>query len=261
MEENPSHQESFSLPSFIPRHHSRSPTVSLVHCFFHTHFHIHVQISQISQQHHHKHIQTPPIPHNHLPLSSVSHHRQSPFFQYPSIPPHNPCIKTPKHTLSKKHPHFHPPSSTKSTPHLPFPFRATSLLETSINMEGDNSNVCVDMEIKESPSEVTDGSPLGSLLSDGSIMQQTLPYLDVSVLGLLLPVVHWCEGIIAVQQKHQWCVHAVYWLEETSARFVLPLLFLLLFSYYCVAREVHGNNDTAMNPFARECWFLSLRYK
>lgn len=95
-----------------------------------------------------------------------------------------------KHTLSKKHPHFHPPSSTKSTPHLPFPFRATSLLETSINMEGDNSNVCVDMEIKESPSEVTDGSPLGSLLSDGSIMQQTLPYLDVCVLGLLLPVVH-----------------------------------------------------------------------
>ena len=143
-----------------------------------------------SQQHHHNHIQTPPIPHNHLPLSSVSHHRQSPFFQYPSIPPHNPRIKTPKHTLSKKHPHFHPPSSTKSTPHLPFPFRATSLLETSINMEGDNSNVCVDMEIKESPSEVTDGSPLGSLLSDGSIMQQTLPYLDVCVLGLLLPVVH-----------------------------------------------------------------------
>ena len=46
MEENPSHQESFSLPSLIPRHHSRSPTVSLVHCFFHTHFHIHVQINQ-----------------------------------------------------------------------------------------------------------------------------------------------------------------------------------------------------------------------
>lgn len=28
------------------------------------------------------------------------------------------------------------------------------------------------------------------LLSDSSIMQQTLPYLDVCVLGLLLPVVH-----------------------------------------------------------------------
>ena len=142
-----------------------------------------------SQQHNHNHLQIPPIPHNHLPLSSVSHHRQSPFFQYPSIPPHSPQPQTPKYTLSKKHLHFHPPSSTKTILHLSFPFRATSLLETSINMEGDNSNVCVDMEIKESPSEVTDGSPLGSLLSDGSIMQQTLPYLDVCVLGLLLPVV------------------------------------------------------------------------
>ena len=186
-----------SPPPSPPSSLDITPTLQKHLCFplsfthaSHHQFHSHVQISQISQQHHHKHIQTPPIPHIHLPRSSPTHHDKQPFISNPSIPPHNPCIKTPKHTLSKKHPHFHPPSSTKSTPHLSFPFRATSLLETSINMEGDNSNDCVDMEIKESPSEVTDGSPLGSLLSDSSIMQQTLPYLDVCVLGLLLPVVH-----------------------------------------------------------------------
>ena len=163
--------------------------LSFTHASHHQ-FHIHVQINQSSQQHNHNHLQIPPIPHNHLPRSSPTHHKQPSILATPR-PHHTTHASKPQSTPSpKKHPHFHPPSSTKSTPHLPLPFRATSLLETSINMEGDNSNVCVDMEIKESPSEVTDGSPLGSLLSDGSIMQQTLPYLDVCVLGLLLPVVH-----------------------------------------------------------------------
>ena len=46
-QENRPHEEFLSLPSLIPRHHSCSPTVSLVPCFFRTHFiHTHLLLSQ-----------------------------------------------------------------------------------------------------------------------------------------------------------------------------------------------------------------------
>ena len=44
-QENSPHEEFIFLPSLIPRHHSRSPTVSPVHCFFHTPFSYQHQIA------------------------------------------------------------------------------------------------------------------------------------------------------------------------------------------------------------------------
>ena len=38
MQENPPHEEFLSLPSLIPRHHFRSPTVPQIPSFFHTRF-------------------------------------------------------------------------------------------------------------------------------------------------------------------------------------------------------------------------------
>ena len=45
IQENPSYQESLFLPSLIHRHHSCSPRVSPVHCFFHTPFSLQHQIA------------------------------------------------------------------------------------------------------------------------------------------------------------------------------------------------------------------------
>lgn len=52
-------------------------------------------------------------------------------------------------------------------------------------MERGSSNIYVDMEIRESPAGVTDGRPLGMVLSNCCIMPSVLSYLDVCVVGVV----------------------------------------------------------------------------
>ena len=83
-EENPPHQEFLFLLSLIPRHHSRSPKVSPVHCFFQTLFIFHSQLLIIhTPTQHHPPISTSLNPTQHTSMQTAPLFRASNHLHFP----------------------------------------------------------------------------------------------------------------------------------------------------------------------------------
>ena len=95
--------------------------LSFTHASHHQ-IHIHVQINQISQQHHHNHIQTPPTPDIHLPRSSPTHHKQPSILATPQ-PRHTTHLSKPQSTPSPKNIPIFTLHQAQNRPHIcHFPF-------------------------------------------------------------------------------------------------------------------------------------------